>query len=400
MDVTCNVIEDLLPLYADGVCSRDTRTVIEHHVAVCGECREKLAAMTASLEKNEKKAKIENPFKKVKNHYVRLVAVTLLVCAVVLVPLGGVWYLSTNTQYSNGYTWSSLKMEMKINSLCRLIKKGKYREFLDAVILPNQHTYPADELSELKDLLAEDFENYFKKYPLERIVVDVEEGDCDSGNAAFVIKTDITEYSVIQSLYFYYDYDYDGSQKLSIHYNGSACCKGSGNELIEDIYGFGRTEKECEINYGFPEIVLMDRDYSQIFKSFDYDNEAISVTWIAGLRSDNEQRFTPERRDEVKEMENKLEEMRNNYRCIGAVGGRVEYMREVIDLGGGVTTDRYFVQPVILTMKDLSGEKFQVSFDMPIAIDGYPVYLLDLRNITYTPNTPEAFKTQFEDIFT
>lgn len=80
-------------------------------------------------------------------------------------------------------------------------------------------------------------------------------------------------------------------------------------------------------------------------------------------------------------------------------GLSVEYMREVADLGGGVTVDRFFMQPVKLTMKELNGEIFDVSFDMPIAIDGFPEYLLDLRNITYSDNTPEDFKTMFEDIF-
>ena len=124
MDVTCNVIEDLLPLYADGICSEDTKTIIEHHIAVCPECREKLEAMTAKLETSEKKAKVDNPFKKVRNHYLRLVTVTLLVCAIIIVPLGSVWYLSTNTYYGNGYTWSSLKMENRIRRIGNMLKRG------------------------------------------------------------------------------------------------------------------------------------------------------------------------------------------------------------------------------------------------------------------------------------
>ena len=402
MDVTCNVIEDLLPLYADGICSEDTKTIIEHHIAVCPECREKLEAMTAKLETSEKKAKIDNPFKKVRNHYIRLVTVTLLVCALIIVPLGSVWYLSTNTYYSNGYTWSSLKMEMKINSLCKLIKKGKYREFLEEVILPNQYSYSYPEVSKLKDLMAEDFENYFKKYPIERVVVNVDEGDCDSGNAAFVIKTDITDCSVIQLISFNYSIDY---KMIEIWWEGSATGVFSGDEFEwvgehESNYGFGSLEKQCEINSGFPQLELISRNLiSGIFGSIDYDDKAISVGWIAGLRSDYEQRFTRERRDEVKIIEEKLEEIRDKYRCSSELGGSVEYIRETVSLGGGVTKDRYYMQPVFLTMKDLSGEKFQVSFDMPIAIDGYPVYLLDLRNITYSENTPEEFKTMFEDIF-
>lgn len=398
MDVTCNVIEDLLPLYADGICSEDTRTIIEHHTAMCPECREKLEAMTLKLEKNEKKVKIENPFKKVKNHYVRLVIVTLLVCAVVIVPLGGVWYLSTNTHYSNGYSWSSLKMDMKINSLCRLIKKGKYREFLEKVILPNQRTYPDNEVSELKDMLAEDFENYFKKYPIKHISVKVDEGDCDSGNAAFVIDTG-DEFLVLQSLYFYYEHD--NSNEIAIHYNGSEAVLDydlSTFGTAEDNFGFGSIERQCEINYGFPGIVLMNREYASIFHNFD--NDDYEVTWIAGLRADYEQRFTREGRDELREIKEKLEEMRAKYKCADVRWHDVKYMRELVSLGESLTTDRFFMQPVILTMKDSEGGKFDISFDMPIAIEGYPEYLLDLRNITYSDNTPDDFKTLFEDIFT
>lgn len=402
MDVTCNVIEDLLPLYADGICSEDTKTIIEHHIAVCPECREKLEAMTAKLEKNEKKAEIDNPFKKVKNHYVRLVIVTLLVCALIIVPSGTVWYLSTNTYYSNGYTWSSLKMEMEIKSLCKLIKRGKYREFFEEVIIPNQYSYSAEEVSKFKDLFAEDFENYFKKYPIERIVIDVDEGDCESGNAAFVIKTDITDCSIMQSINFRYNLDY---KRIEIWWNGSESGIFTGDEFEwvgdhESNYGFGSIEKQCEINYGFPQFQLIHRDDTRgIFYNIDYDNEDISVGGIASWRGNYEQRFTLERRDEIDEIENKLEEMKKNFRCMSSWGLSVEYMREVADLGGGVTVDRFFMQPVKLTMKELNGEIFDVSFDMPIAIDGFPEYLLDLRNITYSDNTPEDFKTMFEDIF-
>ena len=31
--ITCKVIEDLLPLYADEICSDDSRTIVEHHIS-------------------------------------------------------------------------------------------------------------------------------------------------------------------------------------------------------------------------------------------------------------------------------------------------------------------------------------------------------------------------------
>ena len=39
--MNCNVIGDLLPLYADDVVSEDTKCIVEEHLAECGECRER-----------------------------------------------------------------------------------------------------------------------------------------------------------------------------------------------------------------------------------------------------------------------------------------------------------------------------------------------------------------------
>ncbi|MDE6745937.1 MAG: zf-HC2 domain-containing protein, partial [Oscillospiraceae bacterium] len=105
MIVTCKVIEDLLPLYADGICSEDTKTVVEHHTAECAECRKKLEAMTsdtAEPEKSgEKKPSPENPFKKLRRHYTRLVICTLLICAAVMIPSALVFRLYVNEETNN-----------------------------------------------------------------------------------------------------------------------------------------------------------------------------------------------------------------------------------------------------------------------------------------------------------
>lgn len=38
----CNVIRDLLPLYADEVCSEDSREMVEEHISTCQECKQEL----------------------------------------------------------------------------------------------------------------------------------------------------------------------------------------------------------------------------------------------------------------------------------------------------------------------------------------------------------------------
>lgn len=43
MSKECNIVADLLPLYHDGVCSADSRELVESHLAACADCR-RLAA--------------------------------------------------------------------------------------------------------------------------------------------------------------------------------------------------------------------------------------------------------------------------------------------------------------------------------------------------------------------
>lgn len=45
MNVSCDIIKDLLPLYHDEVCSDDSRAMIADHLSHCEHCRKELAAM-------------------------------------------------------------------------------------------------------------------------------------------------------------------------------------------------------------------------------------------------------------------------------------------------------------------------------------------------------------------
>jgi len=49
MKISCEIIRDLLPLYHDGVCSNDSKTLVEDHLAYCDSCRAELEAMDKEL---------------------------------------------------------------------------------------------------------------------------------------------------------------------------------------------------------------------------------------------------------------------------------------------------------------------------------------------------------------
>lgn len=48
-DLSCNIIEDLLPLYHDNVCSEDSRRVVEDHLSSCAKCRDTLNKIESEM---------------------------------------------------------------------------------------------------------------------------------------------------------------------------------------------------------------------------------------------------------------------------------------------------------------------------------------------------------------
>ena len=52
MNISCEIVKDLLPLYHDGVCSDDSKRMIEEHLNDCDNCTFELQAMDNELSIN------------------------------------------------------------------------------------------------------------------------------------------------------------------------------------------------------------------------------------------------------------------------------------------------------------------------------------------------------------
>lgn len=59
MTISCEIIKDLLPLYHDGVCSNDSKALVEEHLAKCDSCRAELQAMEGKLFVNHKEHNLQ-----------------------------------------------------------------------------------------------------------------------------------------------------------------------------------------------------------------------------------------------------------------------------------------------------------------------------------------------------
>jgi Leucine-rich repeat (LRR) protein len=82
MKTSCQIIEDLLPLYIDEVCSEESKAVVEDHLKNCQSCRAKYDSqmgdviVSNSIIKENLKAK--RPFKKIKGSVIKLSIVILI----------------------------------------------------------------------------------------------------------------------------------------------------------------------------------------------------------------------------------------------------------------------------------------------------------------------------------
>lgn len=67
--ISCNVYQDILPLYVDGVVSEDTKAFVDEHLAECANCRAELKKMSQTIE-----IPVESglqPFEEIKKQWAR-----------------------------------------------------------------------------------------------------------------------------------------------------------------------------------------------------------------------------------------------------------------------------------------------------------------------------------------
>lgn len=94
-NISCNVIQDLLPSYVDEVCSKDSSVLVREHIAECETCRQKLERMRDTELVSEKLQGREIDYlKKFRRERVG----AILLCAVMLVE---VWLAFSSFKLGN-----------------------------------------------------------------------------------------------------------------------------------------------------------------------------------------------------------------------------------------------------------------------------------------------------------
>lgn len=89
MHMNCEVIRDLLPLYHDGVCSSESKALVEQHLKNCLSCQKELETMDAEFTPAHIEGKEVNSFKAAsiawkkskKKSFIKGTAITVAICA-------------------------------------------------------------------------------------------------------------------------------------------------------------------------------------------------------------------------------------------------------------------------------------------------------------------------------
>lgn len=321
----------------------------------------------------------------------RFVAATLLICALIIVPACGIWYLKTNEMYDLGYSWATMTTNGKLRKIGNLFKKGMYREALE-LFDPYYESgeYTKEEIDAFKDIYADIFEDYFDGYPIKALSYYTEEGEakrayinistrCDHSNADELVTFTVILTNNADGNLMFYDY------------------RNAKYEYVPDMRLPRKNEAGYYFNYLSDE-VFKDPVYTNWFTWRLYTSERI----LAIVFGEDDHPTIPYGKTAAKNQE-VLTKMLKEYSYVGCESGSISF-----EYRNGLADDLqyyfnhslrvcYFQKAVLTMAKD--GENFTVSFELPIFHEGTVETYSNLFNVEYSDNTPDDFKEMFEEVF-
>lgn len=415
MFITCDIIGDLLPGYADGVCSEDTRELVELHCEGCEDCRKKLAAMRSPLPVDREKKSPKNPMKKARRHYIKLAAVTALCFILLAIPFTVIFGISINEHLqSRGISWSSIAAKNEMNSVGKLIMKGEYEKAFDRMgfIGADMQVYNSDEVDFLREAYVEMYSEFFRQHPVTGVTCTAElygstgvvHGHCDlsvdpdsTEGYPFKMRIDFQRRGgqiYIDEVMLSPDYaegmdmaDYDSLYwdmwyQLYIHHY-------PGTDMITKLDGYFRGERRSGNSLlSTAEEMELDEECAMAHQKSrdDMTADELAAADAAGKKYAD---YVRARGEAVAKLLNE------DYRYISLSGGEISYCGEPIYEGLMYEHFQCYRQAVTVNMQTLGGEAFTVSFVMKHNFTAE----CPLENISYSENAPEGFRAEFERLF-
>ena len=178
MKITCNIIEDLLPLYVDDMVSEDSRKLIEEHLKECPSCRKMQEEMMrenrlTAVKKDDNSVQINKteaePLKKIRRR-IRKKRILSVILAVVLVAAAGgaghYWYYDkenyiswdeANISVKDGKVYSTVSPLGRLKSILSVDQKNMF--YMMSETMWTRRQYPSDPDTENELWSLQDFQD-------------------------------------------------------------------------------------------------------------------------------------------------------------------------------------------------------------------------------------------------
>lgn len=179
--MNCKIVEDMITLYAENLCSEDSKTMVEEHIETCENCRKKLEDYKTELAEElyqdkkieQDKTKLQentikeiNPFKKIKKTmwYRSVLNVVLAVILIIIVCITG--FLTYNQVNKEFVSFETIADGIAAKKLCEKFAKGDIDGFIDGLDISCFSYVDSDSINafmedQRKDL-AEIYQNQLK----------------------------------------------------------------------------------------------------------------------------------------------------------------------------------------------------------------------------------------------
>ena len=443
MKYPCDVIKDLMPLYADGICSEESRKAVDEHCSECLPCRTRLDDMLSEIPNKNGSIKTPpgfvNPIKKIVGRRVKFIVASLLICSLIAAASIKAVILTVNENNCvDGESWSTLKAERYIRKFAKKYKNGRYLEALETVdiLTDGTNTLTDDEQTAIYQEYAKACERFFSDHPVISYSTECKAGSFNmTGHSGGSINADIKfkvrspnnnpVYAVMQFVVYkndggleydldrtyitsddFHDYSKEELGKYSVDLNNVTvafpefdylgnCNFGSGfASFLEsgDYYGaslfLDTTEIQKLREMGSRDIVYQYLSYGGSLSVY-YSPERFRLADGMGIDKEIE--------EAEKDTENRLGILfSEKYKFVSMEYDSPYFSDEILYKETILNQHGAFGQNIKINMND-SGNEFSVSFGV-LLHDRCAV--LPAQNIVYSENTPEGFKKDFEDIFT
>ena len=133
MKTSCKIIEDLLPMYHDGICSEESEVLIEEHMKECESCRQILASLRGEIALQKETPaddlkpleEIQQQISREKKRFGRRKALITAVLIIMMIPI---FWLGWNQLADRGICFTNIYEYRIGNEFMKQLSKGNYEK--------------------------------------------------------------------------------------------------------------------------------------------------------------------------------------------------------------------------------------------------------------------------------